>query len=134
MPSGLSVMQSIAALLLMSAAAAQQGKVPPPYTRKSIERGQQVYLRNCIQCHDRDGRALSGRDFTSTPPADLTDPESWLHARTPEGIYASIREGTKEEMPAYKGKLPDEELWHMVNFVRSLWPEAMRPKLEDEGR
>jgi mono/diheme cytochrome c family protein len=35
-------------------------------------------------------------------------------------------------MPPYKGKLEDEQIWHIVNFVRSLWPEAKRPKLVEE--
>jgi len=102
-----------------------------PYTRKSIASGQQFYLRNCADCHDRDGRSLSGRDFTSTPPADLTDPDSWKHGITPEAIFSSIRNGTKEEMPPFKARLTDEQIWNIVNFVRSLWPEAKRPKLEE---
>jgi mono/diheme cytochrome c family protein len=105
---------------------------PLPYTRKSIERGKNVYLRNCAACHDRDGKSYSGRDFTTTPPADLTDPESWMHDKSPKGIFDSIREGTKEEMPPFKDKIKDEEIWEMVNFIRSIWPEKMRPKLEDE--
>jgi mono/diheme cytochrome c family protein len=106
---------------------------PFPYTRKSIEKGKNVYLRNCVACHDRDGKSYSGRDFTSTAPADLTDPESWKHERSPEGIFASIHEGTKEEMPPYKDKLKDAEIWDLVNFVRSIWPEAMRPKLIEDA-
>lgn len=105
---------------------------PAPNTRKSIERGKNVFLRNCTACHDRDGKSYSGRDFTTIPPADLTDPESWKHERTPAGIFASISDGTKEEMPPYKDKLRSEEIWDLVNFVRSIWPEAMRPAIEDE--
>jgi mono/diheme cytochrome c family protein len=35
-------------------------------------------------------------------------------------------------MPPFKDKLQDEQIWHVVNFVRSLWPESRRPKLETE--
>ena len=49
-----------------------------------------------------------------------------------KGIFASIREGTKEEMPPFKDKIKDEEIWEMVNFIRSIWPEKMRPQLVDE--
>jgi mono/diheme cytochrome c family protein len=128
---------AIIALLVSVAVAGEDAakKGPFPYTRKSIERGKNVYLRNCTACHDRDGKSYSGRDFTTTPPADLTDPDSWIHAKTgksPEGIFTSIHDGTVEEMPPFKGKLKDEEIWDMVNFIRSIWPEAMRPKLVDE--
>ena len=104
-------------------------KGPIPYTRKSLETGKQVYLRHCAQCHDTDGRSIAGRDFAGAKPADLTFPEEWLHGTSEAAIFASIREGTKEDMPPYKDKLDDVEIWHVVNFVRSLWPEAKRPKL-----
>jgi mono/diheme cytochrome c family protein len=123
-------------LLLASSAAGVQNpsiegkpvKNPFPYTRKSIEAGKQIYLRHCVQCHDFDGRSLSGRDFAAAPPKDLTYPQEWLHGTSEGEIFKSNKEGTKEEMPPYKDKLKDEEIWHLVNFVRSLWPEDLRPK------
>src|SRR5258708_1638760 len=105
-------------------------KGPLPYTTKSIARGKQFYLINCVECHDQDGKGLGRRDFNGTPPADLTNPDEWLHGTSAEDIFSSIREGTKGDMPAYKDKLQDEQIRHVVNFVRSLWPEAKRPKLE----
>src|SRR5215467_414471 len=117
-------------LFLLAAAGFTDG--PQPYTRKSIARGRQFYLVNCVDCHDQDGKGLNRRDFNSTVPADLTDPDAWLHGTTAEGIFASIREGTRQDMPPYKGKIEDEQIWHIVNFVRSLWPEAKRPKLVEE--
>jgi mono/diheme cytochrome c family protein len=101
-----------------------------PYTAKSIARGKQFYLMNCVECHDQDGKGLGRRDFNGTPPADLTDPDAWLHGTSAEAIFSSIREGTKGDMPRFKDKLQDEQIWHVVNFVRSLWPEAKRPKIE----
>jgi hypothetical protein len=36
-------------------------------------------------------------------------------------------------MPPYKNQIrKTEDLWHLVNFIRSLWPEAQRPKLQEE--
>ncbi|MEO8025531.1 MAG: cytochrome c [Bryobacteraceae bacterium] len=123
----------ISFVLLGSLAAQNMSKGPLPYTRKSIELGKQVFLRNCTSCHDRDGRSLSGRDFTQVPPADLTDPDAYVHGKSAPEIFRNIREGTKDEMPPYKN-LKDDDIWHMANFVRSLWPEAARPKLEDEPK
>ncbi len=117
-------------LLVLAAAAFTDGQ--QPYTRKSITRGRQFYLVNCVDCHDQDGKGLNRRDFNSTVPADLTDPDAWIHGTTPAAIFASIHDGTRQDMPPYKGKLQDEQIWHIVNFVRSLWPEAKQPKLEAE--
>ena len=102
-----------------------------PYTRKSIARGKQFYLTSCVECHDQDGKGLGRRDFSGTPPSDLTDPSVWLHGASPAAIFATIRDCTKEDMPPFKGKLKDADIWHIVNFVRSLWPEDKRPKLEE---
>jgi cytochrome c oxidase cbb3-type subunit III len=105
-------------------------KSPLPYTTKSIARGKQFYLIHCVECHDQDGRGLGRRDFNGTPPADLTDPDAWLYGTSPEAIFASIHDGSKNDMPGFKDKLQDEQIWHVVNFVRSFWPESKRPKLE----
>ena len=114
------------------AAGEESGKGPAPYTRKSIDHGRDVFLRDCASCHDRDGKAYHGREMTITPPANLTEPDSWLHGTKPEEIFSNIREGTKDEMPPFKDQLKDGEIWDLVNFIRSIWPEAIRPKLEDE--
>lgn len=103
-----------------------------PYSRKSIAQGKQLYLIHCVECHDQDGKGLGRRDFSGTPPADLTDPDAWPHGTSASEIFSSIREGTKEDMPQFKGKLRDEQIWHIVNFVRSLWPEVKRPKLDPD--
>jgi len=115
--------------LLAAVLAAQS---PAPFTRKSIAQGKQIYLIHCVNCHDEDGRGLNRRDFNSTAPADLTDPDNFTRGATPEAIFGSIRNGTKEDMPPFHDKLSDEQIRNVVNFVRNLWPEEKRPKLEDE--
>jgi len=114
------------------AAGDNSARGPLPYTRKSIDRGRDVFLRNCASCHDRDGKAYHGREMTITHPANLTEPESWLHGSKPGEIFTNIHEGTKDEMPPFKDQLKDGEIWDLVNFIRSIWPEAIRPKLEGE--
>jgi mono/diheme cytochrome c family protein len=122
--------------LIASGCAAQEARAPKgpfPFTRKSIAQGKQIYLTNCVECHDQDGKGLGRRDYSGAPPADLTDPEAWQHGTSPERIFASVRDGVKDDMPPFKGKLRDEQIWRIVNYVRSLWPEAKRPPLEEES-
>ena len=62
---------------------------------------------------------------------DLTDPEYWISGTSEGEVFRSIRDGAGDAMPPFNAKVEKEEdLWHMVNFVRSLWPESARPKLE----
>jgi mono/diheme cytochrome c family protein len=119
---------AIVCLIVVSAAA----DGPLPNTRKSIAQGKQYYLTSCVECHDQDGKGLNRRDFSGTAPADLTDPDAWQHGTSPAQISSSIRDGTKQDMPPFKGKLSDQQIWHIVNYVRSLWPEAKRPAIEEE--
>ena len=90
---------------LLAATVCAEEPGPFPFTRKSIARGKQFYLTSCVECHDQDGKGLGRRDFSGTPPSDLTDPAVWLHGTSAAAIFASIREGTKEDMPPFKGRL-----------------------------
>jgi mono/diheme cytochrome c family protein len=105
-------------------------KGPLPFTVQSIARGKQFYLVLCVSCHDQDGKGMGRRDFNGTQPADLTDPDSWLHGTTAQAIFSTVRDGAKDDMPPFKDRLTDEQSWHVVNYVRSLWPESKRPKME----
>jgi mono/diheme cytochrome c family protein len=117
---------------LLATIVSAQDKGPTRNTRKSIAQGKQWYLTSCVECHDQDGKGLNRRDFSGTAPADLTDPDAWQHGISPAEIFSSIRDGTKQDMPPFKGKLSDQQIWHVVNFVRSLWPEAKRPVIEED--
>src|SRR5262252_2672087 len=94
---------SVAPLTSKSTKAAP-AKDPVRYTRKSIAQGKQFYLIHCVECHDQDGKGLGRRDFSGTPPADLTAPDEWLHGTSAAEIFASIQTGTKEDMPPFKDK------------------------------
>ena len=105
-------------------------KSPMPYTKQSISRGAVIYRRMCTECHGLDGKAQIDVVANAT---NLTNPEKYFHGTTEGEIFRSIRDGAGIDMPAYKTQIQKEEdLWHLVNFVRSLWPEDKRPKVQDE--
>jgi gamma-glutamylputrescine oxidase len=63
---------------------------------------------------------------------DLTDPKAFHSGVSAGEIYRSIRDGAGESMPPFSEKVTKEQdLWDMVNYLRSLWPEAARPKLNE---
>ena len=57
-------------------------------------------------------------------PADLTD-ANWVRGSTDGEIFAVIMDGAgpKFDMKGFKGKIPDQDAWHIVNFIRSLGPK-----------
>ena len=112
----------------MTSEEAKKLKSPVPFNKESIARGRAVFARNCTACHGTDGKSEVDVVANAT---DLTDPKMWRSGTAEGEIFRSIRDGAGDTMPPFKSQLQKEEdLWHLVNFIRSLWPESMRPKLQ----
>ena len=109
---------------------AKQLKNPVPYTKSSIDRGRTLFNNDCTACHGPDGKAQVDVVADAT---NLTDPSLWKSGVSDGEIFRSIRDGAGLTMPPYKSLIrKEEDMWHLVNFIRSLWPEAQRPKLQAE--
>jgi len=61
----------------------------------------------------------------ATKPSNLSD-DKWDHGSTDGEIFVVIRDGVppKFEMKGQKGKLMDQDMWNLVNFLRSLNPKT----------
>jgi len=109
---------------------AQKLKSPAAYSKKSIDRGRVIFLQNCTSCHGENGKAEGSLIADAT---DLTTPSLYKSGTTEGEIFRSIRDGAGDQMPAFKSQLGSEsDIWNLVNFIRSLWPEAMRPAMVEE--
>lgn len=105
---------------------AKKLKTPVPYSKESIARGKILYIRKCTECHGADAKSQVDVVANAT---DLTEPKVWKSGTAEGEIFRSIRDGAGEAMPPFKAEVDKEkDLWDMVNFLRSLWPEPMRPK------
>ena len=71
---------------------------------------------NCNGCH-----ANGGGD--KGPP--LMD-NVWIYGSEPAQIYATIVEGRPNGMPSFGGHVPENEVWELVAYVRSLAGLASR--------
>ncbi|NUS39456.1 MAG: c-type cytochrome [Lysobacter sp.] len=65
---------------------------------------------NCNGCHAAGGGAIG--------PA-LMDAE-WRYGGSIEQIHASILEGRPNGMPAWRGKLTDQQAWQLAAYIRAL--------------
>ncbi|MDP6581838.1 MAG: c-type cytochrome [Vicinamibacterales bacterium] len=97
---------------------------PIEMSDESIRAGRQVYGRFCRSCH---GLRADGAGMTAPPgsmPANLVDDE-WDHGSTDAEIFTVIKEGVapKFDMDAWDGRVSDDDIWHVINFLRDLASE-----------
>ena len=115
----------------ISPADAKKLKNPVAYSKKSITGGRTLFARHCTSCHGPDGKAQVDVVADAT---DLTSPKWWKSGSSDGEIFRSIRDGAGETMPPFKSQLGPNDLWNLVNFIRSLWPESTRPPLQPDSK
>jgi mono/diheme cytochrome c family protein len=90
---------------------------PVPADDQSLQLGERLYRKHCASCHGREGlgdgpkartlETFSG-DFSGEAYQSQTDGEHFYKTKFGRG-----------EMPAYENKITDEDIWHMVNYMRT---------------
>jgi len=76
-----------------------------------VNQGTQLYKAfNCTGCHANGGGAIG--------PA-LMDAD-WRYGGSIEQIHASIVQGRPNGMPSFRGKIPDDQIWEIAAYVRTL--------------
>ena len=108
-----------------AAPAAKAMKNPVASTPASITAGAAAYKKYCAFCHGVDAKGEGPLAPKDSHPPDLTD-ATWAHGSTDGEIFTLISNGAggDSKMVAFKGKMPDQDLWHIVNFLRSLGPKG----------
>ena len=101
-------------------AAAAAIKNPVAATPQSIAAGQDTYRKSCAPCHGIKAEGGSGNDLIPASP-DLTD-EMWDHGSTDGAIFDNIKNGVAPDfnMTPWKDQLKDDEIWNVVNYLRSI--------------
>jgi cytochrome c oxidase cbb3-type subunit 3 len=97
----------------------QAGPKSPPLSMKNpyegnayaTSEGQRLYgWYNCSGCHFRGGGGIG--------PALMDD--VWIYGKEPGNVFATIVEGRPNGMPAWRGKIPEYQIWQIVTYVESL--------------
>jgi mono/diheme cytochrome c family protein len=125
---GVAALWSLIYMSAPSVSAALAADVDPIASSKAAaQKGKATYLRLCQYCHGFDGKAHENIDFQAT---NLTELAGWKHGVEPLNIFNSIKSGAGDDMPAFKSKASDEEIWQLVAYVLSIGPDERRPKNE----
>lgn len=100
--------------------------------------GKSLYARECAACH---GKNLEGqtRDWRQrlpdgtfpAPPHDASGhtwhhPDMMLFEVTKFGSVRGAPRPVGSNMPAFAEKLTDEEIWAVLSYIKSRWPESVR--------
>jgi cytochrome c oxidase cbb3-type subunit 3 len=96
------------------------GGMPPPLDPRAarydnnapaLAEGQWLYTQmNCVGCHAHGGGGMG--------PALMDD--KWRYGGRIDQIAASILEGRPNGMPAWRGKLTEQQIWQLAAYVRTL--------------
>jgi mono/diheme cytochrome c family protein len=101
---------------------------PVASTPESIAAGKKAYDANCAACHGNmaQGAVKAGviisiiEEQGGKQAPDLTD-DQWDHGSSDVEIYTIIKKGIPPTMmAAWDGRIPDNEIWSIVNYVRTL--------------
>jgi len=100
-------------------AAAKAKKNPVPNSAESVKAGKELWNTYCKSCHGAKGLG----DGTKAPQLK-TEPGDFslasFQSQTDGEMFYRLSEG-RDDMPASKKKIPDEEdRWNLVNFMRTL--------------
>ncbi|HEY1492002.1 MAG TPA: cytochrome c [Steroidobacteraceae bacterium] len=77
----------------------------------AVNAGKRLFAQyNCAGCHSNGGGGMG---------PSLMDDE-WIYGGRLEQIHQTLVEGRPNGMPAWGGKVPDEQLWQLAAYVRSM--------------
>jgi mono/diheme cytochrome c family protein len=101
----------------------------------SVELGRVLFAQTCASCHgDRgvgDGpsaHALRDWQDAEIRPRDLTT-GVFRAGSTPEDVFVRIKTGLNGTPMPSNSNLPDDQIWDLVHFIRSLEdPRAVKPR------
>ncbi|WP_455206641.1 c-type cytochrome [Kaarinaea lacus] len=113
--------------------------------QKLVMQGEVLYGKHCASCH---GVNLEGQPNWKTrnvhrrlpaPPHDETG-HTWHHddqllfELTKFGMVPpNIPEGYESDMPAFENVLSDDEIWTVLHFIKSRWPDEIRKMQEEKN-
>ncbi|MBL6080126.1 cytochrome c [Belnapia sp. T18] len=116
-------------LLALRAEAAEPGA--------GLARGERLYAAECASCH---GRALEGQprwwqaDAAGQVPAPPLDgsghawqhPDAQLYEFIAHSMVSVAGPGYRSAMPAFAGRLAEDDIRAVIAFIKSRWPEGTR--------
>ena len=86
---------------------------------ESVQAGKALWGKHCQSCHGKAGKGDGTK--ATTLKSEVGDLSTAMSQKQSDGtLFYKTLEG-RDEMPSFKKKIPEEEeLWQIVNFMRTL--------------
>jgi high-affinity iron transporter len=97
---------------------------PVKPTDASLAVGKKLYDTQCATCHGATGKGdgKMAASITGAKPSDLSD-ASWKHGTSDGEMFTLIKNGAKGTgMRGYGSRMKPNDIWSIVNYIRTLGP------------
>jgi mono/diheme cytochrome c family protein len=94
---------------------------PEEADKTSVSIGKSLYAKHCKTCHGKNGNGdgMSSKTLNADP-SDLTLDD--IDVQKDGEVYYNIVTG-REEMPAFESLIEEEDIWHLINYIRTFYKE-----------
>lgn len=80
--------------------------------KAALNTGGQLFIAyNCLDCHGAEGSGAMGPSFQDG---------RWHFGGSPGEVFESIYQGRPDGMPAWGGRISNDQIWMLTAYVRSL--------------
>jgi mono/diheme cytochrome c family protein len=84
-----------------------------------VKRGRAIFVAQCQKCHGPEGKGDGPDSNPNAPAADLTD--EFRIELNPDGVlYYKVWNGRGTQMPAFKSLISRDEVWQVVEYIKTL--------------
>jgi S-disulfanyl-L-cysteine oxidoreductase SoxD len=111
-----------------------------PNDPKFVAMGKVLYAKHCAACHGKDleGQTPNWRQplpdgSFPAPPHDASGhtwhhPDAMLFKVTKYSRTQSSDKSFKSNMAAFEKTLSDDEIWSVLSYIKSTWPDAIQQR------
>ena len=117
-------MNALMTLLLAVNVAAQTPAAP------AKPDGAKLFAKNCTTCHAKDGTGSPAMAKMFKADIQLMNLANGDAVKATDADLTKVINTGRNKMPAFKGKLKDEEIKGILAYVRTLQPKTGAPKAD----
>ncbi len=92
-------------------------KNPVTADDESVKLGKMLYSKHCASCHGKTGQGDGPKaNGLETHPGEMS---SDAYQSQTDGEHFYKTKFGRDEMPRFENKIPDEDIWHIVNYINT---------------